>query len=113
MDSTWDDLVGSALLGTERRRPTGLVGDAEEAAAGLLDAAAGGVVRRRAGVRPAVAGERPAVAPADRRPQLPGPARHRLGTLLADRIGDGGRGRRGGRTESGRVVAPVVGRRAK
>ncbi|MFC4032882.1 DUF5691 domain-containing protein [Streptomyces polygonati] len=95
MDITWDDLVGSALLGTERRRPSGVVGDAEEAAAGLLDAAAGGVMRRRAGVRPGVAGERPAVAPADRRPELPVAARRRLGTLLADRVGDGARGRQG------------------
>jgi hypothetical protein len=95
MDVTWDDLVGSALLGTERRRPAGVVGDAEEAAGGLLDAAAGGVVRRRAGVEPAVAGERPPVAPADRRPRLPEAARHRLGMLLADRAGDGGGGRRG------------------
>ena len=34
MQTTWDDLVGTALLGTERRRPPGVVGDAEEAAAG-------------------------------------------------------------------------------
>ncbi|WP_405586475.1 DUF5691 domain-containing protein [Streptomyces sp. NBC_01190] len=96
MDITWDDLVGSALLGTERRRPAGVVGDAEEAAAGLLDAAAGGVMRRRAGVRPGVAGERPGLAPEDRRPELPEAARRRLGMLLADRTGDGGRGGRRG-----------------
>ncbi|WNI17356.1 DUF5691 domain-containing protein [Actinacidiphila sp. ITFR-21] len=96
MDITWDDLVGSALLGTERRRPAGLVGDAEEAAAGLLDAAAGGVLRRRAGALPGVAGARPAAAPADRRPELPEAARRRLWTLLADRTGDGGRGGRRG-----------------
>ncbi|MCL2732226.1 MAG: DUF5691 domain-containing protein [Actinomycetia bacterium] len=92
---SWDDLVGSALLGTERRRPAGVVGDAEEAAAALLDAAAGGVVRRRAGVRPAVAGQRPAAAPADRRPELPQAARRRLAMLLADRTADAARGRRG------------------
>ncbi|MDX6356655.1 MAG: hypothetical protein QOF98_3558 [Streptomyces sp.] len=92
---TWDDLVGSALLGTERGRPKGLVGDAEEAAAGLLDAAAGGVVRRRAGVRPGVAGERLEPAPADRRPTLPEAAKHRLGMLLADRTGEGTRSSRG------------------
>lgn len=95
MDITWDDLVGSALLGTERRRPAGVVGDAEEAAAGLLDAAAGGVLRRRAGALPGSAGERPAPAPEDRRPGLPEAARSRLAQLLADRTGDGGRGRRG------------------
>lgn len=95
MTVSWDDLVGSALLGTERRRPAGVVGDAQEAAMGLLDAAADGVVRRRAGVRPAVAGERPALAPPDRRPALPEAARGRLAMLLADRTGDGARGRRG------------------
>lgn len=95
MGTTWDDLVGSALLGTERQRPRGVVGDAEEAAKGLLDAAAAGVVRRRAGVRPGAAGERPGVAPPDRRPALPAAARRRLGMLLADRTGDGTRSRRG------------------
>lgn len=95
MDAGWDDLVGSALLGTERRRPGGMVGDAEEAAAGLLDAAAAGVVRRRAGLRPAVAGERPAVAAQDRRAALPDPARRRLGMLLADRTGGAAGNRRG------------------
>jgi hypothetical protein len=89
MTGTWDDLVGTALLGTERRRPEGVVGDADEAAAGLLDAAAAGVVRRRAGVRPAVAGERPKPAPPDRRPPLPEAARRRLEGLLADRTGRG------------------------
>jgi hypothetical protein len=89
MGVMWDDLVGTALLGTERRRPLGVVGDAEEAAGGLLDAAAGGVVRRRAGVRPAVAGPRPEPAPEDRRPRLPEAARRRLEMLLADRAGRG------------------------
>lgn len=96
MDVMWDDLVGSALLGTERRRPQGVVGDAEEAAAGLLDAAASGVVRRRAGVRAGVAGARPAVAPEDRRPMVPDAARRRLAMLLSDRTGDGSRGGRRG-----------------
>jgi hypothetical protein len=85
----WDDLVGVALLGTERRRPEGMVGDAEEAAAGVLDAAAAGVVRRRAGLRPAVAGERPPIAPEDPRPELPEAARRRLEMLLAARTGRG------------------------
>ncbi|MFG1808884.1 DUF5691 domain-containing protein [Streptomyces sp. NPDC049040] len=95
MDAGWDDLVGSALLGTERRRPGGVVGDAEEAAAGLLDAAAAGAVRRRAGLRPASAGERPAVAADDRRAELPEAARRRLAVLLADRAGGTGGSRRG------------------
>jgi hypothetical protein len=95
MDVRWDDLVGSALLGTERRRPPGVTGDADEAAAELLDAAASGVVRRRAGGRAGVAGGRPRVAPGDRRPQLPEAARRRLAMLLADRTGDGSRVRRG------------------
>ncbi len=82
MKASWDDLVGNALLGTERRRPDGVVGDAEEAAAGLLDAAAEGVVRRRAGVRPGVAGARPKVAAADERPALPEAARRRLEMML-------------------------------
>jgi Family of unknown function (DUF5691) len=90
MRAGWDDLVGTALLGTERRRPDGVVGDAEEAAEGLLDAAAEGVVHRRAGVRPGVAGERPKVAAADPRRELPEAARRRLEMMLAE-----GRGRRG------------------
>ncbi|WP_329175437.1 DUF5691 domain-containing protein [Streptomyces sp. NBC_01477] len=95
MDIGWDDLVGSALLGTERRRPGGVVGDAAETAAGLLDAAAAGAVRRRAGLRPAVAGQRPAVAPEDRRAELPPAARRRLETLLTDRAGGTSGNRRG------------------
>ncbi|NJP48088.1 DUF5691 domain-containing protein [Actinacidiphila epipremni] len=92
MGAGWDDLVGSALLGTERRRPFGVVGDAGEAAAGLLDAAAAGVVRRRAGIRPGVPGARPKPAAQDRRPALPEAARRRLGMLLADRAGGGAAG---------------------
>ncbi|BBA99628.1 hypothetical protein RVR_6332 [Actinacidiphila reveromycinica] len=91
MDGTWEDLVGSALLGTERRRPSGVVGDAQEAAVGLLDAAAVGVVRRRAGLRPGVAGPRPRAAAPDPRPPLPGSARRRLEMMLTG----GGRNRQG------------------
>ncbi|WP_433891908.1 DUF5691 domain-containing protein [Streptomyces sp. CA-111067] len=88
--------MGSALLGTERRRPGGVVGgDAEEAALGLLDAAAVGVLRRRGGVLPGVAGQRPAVAPVDGRAQMPAAAQQRLGKLLADRTGGSSGGRRG------------------
>ncbi|MFF7197925.1 MULTISPECIES: DUF5691 domain-containing protein [unclassified Streptomyces] len=95
MSIGWDDLVGSALLGTERRRPAIVAGDADEAAAGLLDAAAAGVVRRRAGVRPGVARERPGLAPPDTRRPLPEAARQRLDRLLTDRTGGGSGNRRG------------------
>ncbi|MGW4685834.1 DUF5691 domain-containing protein [Streptomyces sp. NPDC004244] len=83
----WEELVGAALLGTERRQ-----GDP----AALLDAAALQTVRRRAGLRPAAAGPRPQPAPADPRPEPPEPARRRLAQLLAGRTGAGsGGGRRG------------------
>ncbi|MDX3071889.1 DUF5691 domain-containing protein [Streptomyces sp. MI02-7b] len=83
--ATWADLVGTALMGTERKGGT---------PAELLDAAALAVLRRRAGLRPAAAGKRPATAPHDPRPALPAAARRRLGLLLADRSGGSG-GRRG------------------
>ncbi|MEW5659691.1 hypothetical protein ABGT92_30805, partial [Streptomyces cinereoruber] len=73
-DRLWEELVTSALLGTDRRTPTGLTrptggeaakggtaaggsttaGDAAvgDAAGALLDAAALHTVRRRAGLRP-------------------------------------------------------------
>ncbi|MGW5350539.1 DUF5691 domain-containing protein [Streptomyces sp. NPDC004031] len=95
MDMRWDDLVGIALLGTERRRPAGVIGDAADAASSLLDAAATGVVRRRAGLLPGTAGPRPKPAAPDRRPELPPAARRRLAALLADRSGSGGGNRRG------------------
>lgn len=91
----WDDLVATALLGTERRTPPGAAPGAEPAAA-LLDAAAVATLRRRAGLRPAAARPRPAPAPPDTRPPLPAAARRRLTLLLADRLGPGsGGGRRG------------------
>ncbi|MFI0940483.1 DUF5691 domain-containing protein [Streptomyces sp. NPDC021020] len=95
MEMAWDDLIGIALLGTERRRPAGVVGDAAEAASSLLDAAAAGVVRRRAGLLPGTSGPRPRPAAPDRRPELPPAARRRLATLLTDRSGGGGGNRRG------------------
>ncbi|MYX98369.1 hypothetical protein GT045_27090, partial [Streptomyces sp. SID486] len=48
-----------------------------------------------AGLRPARAARRPARAPDDPRPALPAPAARRLTTLLTDRSGGAGGGRRG------------------
>ncbi|MFJ6719412.1 DUF5691 domain-containing protein [Streptomyces sp. NPDC091259] len=86
----WDELVATALLGTERRR-----GGSPEA---LLDEAAVHTLRRRAGLRPAPvrAGERPESAPRDPRPEPPEAARRRLAQLLAGRAGAGGSGGRRG-----------------
>ncbi|MET9351435.1 DUF5691 domain-containing protein [Streptomyces sp. NPDC006617] len=90
----WEQLVTSALLGTDRRTPPG--GErGPGAAAALLDAAAAETVRRRAGLRPARAARRPEPAPEDPRPPLPAAAARRLTTLLADRPGTAGGGRRG------------------
>ncbi|MFI0189198.1 DUF5691 domain-containing protein [Streptomyces sp. NPDC017082] len=93
-DSTWEELVTTALLGTDRRAPAHTP-PGRTAPAALLDAAAVATVRRRAGLRPAPAAARPAHAPADPRPPLPAPAARRLTTLLADRSGGAGGGRRG------------------
>ncbi|MFD9339351.1 DUF5691 domain-containing protein [Streptomyces sp. NPDC060028] len=83
----WEELVGAALLGTERRQ-----GSPEA----LLDAAAVLTVRRRAGLRPGEAGPRPDPAPRDPRPAPPEAARRRLAQLLAGRTATGsGGGRRG------------------
>ncbi|MFJ4780369.1 DUF5691 domain-containing protein [Streptomyces sp. NPDC088762] len=85
----WEELVGAALLGTDRRQD----GRGPEA---LLDAAAVQTARRRAGLRPAAAGPRPEPAPLDPRPAPPAAARRRLAQLLAGRTGAGsGGGRRG------------------
>ncbi|MDN3024536.1 DUF5691 domain-containing protein [Streptomyces sp. S.PB5] len=90
----WEELVTTALLGTERRTPPGgAVG--REAPVVLLDAAAAETVRRRAGLRPARAAALPEPAPEDPRPALPRAAARRLALLLADRPGAGGGGRRG------------------
>ncbi|MCX4818832.1 DUF5691 domain-containing protein [Streptomyces sp. NBC_01142] len=84
--SPWEELVTSALLGTDRRTPpTDLVPPGKDAPAALLDAAALHTVRRRAGLLPAPAADRPEPAPHDARPRLPAAARRRLGQLLADR----------------------------
>ncbi|MDQ0599516.1 hypothetical protein QF037_003861 [Streptomyces canus] len=90
----WEELVTTALLGTDRRTPPGAV-PGRAAPVALLDAAATQTVRRRAGLRPAPAAARPDPAPEDARPALPAAAARRLSMLLADRPGTGGGGRRG------------------
>lgn len=102
---TWEDLVTTALLGTDRRPPRAVAPEAGGAGervpasmaapAALLDAAAVETVRRRAGLRPARAAERLERAPHDPRPALPDAAAGRLALLLADRPGAAGGGRRG------------------
>ncbi|GGS65043.1 DUF5691 domain-containing protein [Streptomyces cinerochromogenes] len=93
-EGSWEELVTTALLGTDRRPPAGAA-PGRAAPVALLDAAAVATVRRRAGLRPARAARRPERAPADPRPPLPARAAHRLSTLLADRSGGGSGGRRG------------------
>ncbi|MFG3011735.1 DUF5691 domain-containing protein [Streptomyces cinerochromogenes] len=93
-ESSWEEVVTTALLGTDRRPPADAA-PGRAAPVALLDAAAVATVRRRAGLRPARAARRPERAPADPRPPLPARAAHRLATLLADRSGGGAGGRRG------------------
>ncbi|MET9799389.1 DUF5691 domain-containing protein [Streptomyces sp. NPDC006368] len=95
--TSWDDLVTSALLGTERRAPgADVMAAGQDAPVALLDAAALQTVRRRAGLLPAPAAAPPEPAPHDDRPPLPEAARRRLAQLLADRAGPAqGGGRRG------------------
>ncbi|MFD7705018.1 DUF5691 domain-containing protein [Streptomyces caelestis] len=94
LPDSWEELVTTALLGTDRRTPPGSA-PGPDAPSALLDAAAVATVRRRAGLRPARAAERPRPAPEDPRPPLPSAAARRLATLLADRPGASGGGRRG------------------
>ncbi|MET8056349.1 DUF5691 domain-containing protein [Streptomyces microflavus] len=92
----WEELVTSALLGTDRRPPVAPGGRVPaDGPAALLDAVALHTVRRRAGLLPAVPGARPEPTPYDPRPQLPEAARHRLAQLLADRAAPTASGRRG------------------
>ncbi len=92
----WEELVTSALLGTDRRPPAPRGGPVPaDAPAALLDAAALHTVRRRAGLLPAVPEARPEPAAPDPRPVLPEAARRRLAHLLADRSAPSGGGRRG------------------
>ncbi|MGW1028039.1 DUF5691 domain-containing protein [Streptomyces sp. NPDC002577] len=92
--SSWEELVTAALLGTERRTPP-VGGAGKEAPTALLDAAAVQTVRRRAGLRAAPAAALPEPSARDPRPALPPAARRRLAMLLADRPGTGSGGRRG------------------
>ncbi|WP_447037905.1 DUF5691 domain-containing protein [Streptomyces sp. DSM 118878] len=92
----WDELVTTALLGTDRRAlPDALRTLGEEAPVALLGAAAEQTVRRRAGLCPAPAAVLPEPAADDPRPPVPPAARRRLATLLTDQAGTGGSGRRG------------------
>ncbi|MFB7435776.1 DUF5691 domain-containing protein [Streptomyces microflavus] len=92
----WEELVTSALLGTDRRPPVAPGGHVPaDGPVALLDAVALHTVRRRAGLLPAVPGARPEPTPHDPRPQLPEAARHRLAQLLADRAAPAASGRRG------------------
>ncbi|MEV6545145.1 DUF5691 domain-containing protein [Streptomyces sp. NPDC051665] len=90
----WEELVTTALLGTDRRTPPGCA-PGQDAPVALLDAAAVETVRRRAGLCPAQAAQRPEPAAPDTRPALPVAAARRLAMLLTDRPGTGGGGRRG------------------
>ncbi|MFE5212116.1 DUF5691 domain-containing protein [Streptomyces sp. NPDC056600] len=92
--SEWEDLVTTALLGTERRPPS-VPSHGREAPVALLDEAAQQTLRRRAGLLPAQAAPLPRPAPADPRPPLPPAAARRLSMLLTARPGTGGGGRRG------------------
>ncbi|MFF8862770.1 DUF5691 domain-containing protein [Streptomyces sp. NPDC015139] len=91
---SWEDLVTTALLGTDRR-PLAQDPGGRAAPVALLDAAAVATVRRRAGLRPTRAARRPERAPEDPRPALPPAAARRLALLLADRSGGPSGGRRG------------------
>ncbi|MFE2009297.1 DUF5691 domain-containing protein [Streptomyces sp. NPDC059491] len=93
----WEELVTSALLGTDRRPPTGPTtsGTAQDVPGALLDAAALHTVRRRAGLRPGPAVPPPERAPEDPRGPLPAAARVRLDQLLAGRAAPSPAGRRG------------------
>ncbi|WP_431034144.1 DUF5691 domain-containing protein [Streptomyces sp. P6-2-1] len=79
----WEDLLTTALLGTDRRPFTGADGASGPGA--LLDEAALRTVRRRAGLVPAAAAPLPVPVPPETRPPLPEAARRRLGQLLGAR----------------------------
>ncbi|GGO83424.1 DUF5691 domain-containing protein [Wenjunlia tyrosinilytica] len=103
LEAPWEELVTTALLGTERRAAPAAAG-ADDQAAALLDLAAVGTVRRRAGLRPAEAQALPEQAPRDPRPPLPTAARRRLALLLSDRTGAGSGGSRGSAPNLGELL---------
>ncbi|WP_234315098.1 DUF5691 domain-containing protein [Streptomyces globisporus] len=94
---SWEELVSSAMLGTDRRPPAAPAGSAaaRDLPGALLDAAALHTVRRRAGLRPGPAAPLPEPAPEDPRAPLPEAARLRLDQLLAGRAAPSPAGRRG------------------
>ncbi|MFI2778259.1 DUF5691 domain-containing protein [Streptomyces sp. ALB3] len=94
VSAPWEELVTSALLGTDRR-PLRPEGDVTAGPAALLDRAAVHTVRRRAALRPAAGAVPPVPAPVDPRPPVPAAARRRLAQLLADRSAPPAGGRRG------------------
>lgn len=96
VNTPWEELVTSALLGIDRRPLRRMPGAGPvDGPAALLDAAALHTVRRRAALLPAAGAPAPEPAPVDTRPPLPAAARHRLAQLLADRSTPSGGGRRG------------------
>ncbi|MFD5026530.1 DUF5691 domain-containing protein [Streptomyces sp. NPDC058373] len=87
----WEELVRTALLGTDRRASPVPGHSGGSAPGALLAAAAVRTVRYRAGLRPATpAAPFPAPAKPDARPPLPRAARNRLAQLLAVRAAGGG-----------------------
>ncbi|MEW1721177.1 DUF5691 domain-containing protein [Streptomyces sp. NPDC093109] len=105
LTTSWEQLVVSALLGTDRRPPpTDPPADGPDAPVALLDAAALHTVRRRAGLRPARAGRPPEAAPYDGRRPVPEAAGRRLVQLLADRSAGAGGGRRGAAPDLGELL---------
>ncbi|MGW3851862.1 DUF5691 domain-containing protein, partial [Streptomyces fagopyri] len=73
VESSWEELVSVALLGTERRTPPAWAAGREVPVA-VLDAAAVATVRRRAGMRPGGGGgPPPPPAPGPPRPHPPPP----------------------------------------
>jgi hypothetical protein len=83
---SWPDLLASALVGTDRRPPTGVAGG--DPATGLLDAAAALAIARRAGQQPVTGVPAPAPAPADPAPTAGAAAAERLTRLLETTIFD-------------------------
>jgi hypothetical protein len=84
----WDELVSTALIGTDRHPlpppagPTARFGTGDDAASALLDRVAAVQAARRAGALPTTAGEPLPPAPVDPRPPCPTPVSRRLGAVL-------------------------------